>query len=171
METVPDSTDPGTLRPDIDPEIGVGTGFKPLECPYFDKKINLPDHIAPDNAFGIWSLFFTQEQLEHIVESTNAYIPKPTKPPKRSRTHTKAWNPLTIEELYAFLGIWIYMGLHVENTIADYWATAEHMPRHIAVHKAMGRTRWQDINARIHISMLSTNDVFDMVYTSCFLVK
>ena len=57
-DTVADSTDPGTLRPNIEPEKDVGDHFEPLFCPEFEPRINLPENVPQNDVFGIWSLFF-----------------------------------------------------------------------------------------------------------------
>jgi hypothetical protein len=69
--TVLDSTDPGTLRPNIAPEPSTGDHFEPLICPEFDHCTNLPLDLKTDDVFGIWSLFFTKELLDMFVLYTN----------------------------------------------------------------------------------------------------
>ncbi len=71
IETVADSTDPGTLCPNIEPEPTTGDHFEPLFCPEFERRINLPPGLKGDDVFGIWSLFFTRELVELIVLYTN----------------------------------------------------------------------------------------------------
>jgi hypothetical protein len=69
---VGDPTDPkGTLRPNLHPEIGTGDHYEPLFCPGFERRINLPPSINRADPLAIWSLFFTQESLENIVQNTN----------------------------------------------------------------------------------------------------
>ena len=69
---VGDPTDPkGTLRPNLHPETGTGDYYKPLFCPGFKRRINLSPSIDRANPLAIWSLFFTQESLENIVQNTN----------------------------------------------------------------------------------------------------
>ena len=65
-EVVADTTDPGTLRPNIAPEPTTGDQFEPLECPPFSPKINLLATIDPNDAFAIWNLFMPPEQLQII---------------------------------------------------------------------------------------------------------
>ncbi len=53
-DVVTDSTDPGTLRPDIEPEEATkATEFEPSFCPEFDPKINLPIGLDSSDVFGI----------------------------------------------------------------------------------------------------------------------
>ena len=78
--TRPDPTDTGTLRPDIAPLEKPGTQFEPLECPQFDRKINLPTNITPSNALGIFVLFFSVPMVKIIIQNTNKNherVPRP----------------------------------------------------------------------------------------------
>jgi hypothetical protein len=161
-ETIADTTDPGTLRPDIPPTTSTGTQFIPLECPQFDFNITLPTHVAPNDALAIWSLFFTQEQLKAIVENTNDYISKEKLYGPRTKG-ARVVQPITIAELYGYMGIWIYMGLHVENNIQMYWSTSESMPRHTIVAQTMGKNRWEDIHRFLQLSRLDARDAFQKV--------
>ncbi len=70
-DTILDSTDLGTLRPDIEPESTTGDHFEPLVCLEFDYQTNLPPGLKTDDVFGIWSLFFTWELIDLMVLYTN----------------------------------------------------------------------------------------------------
>ena len=65
--TRPDPIDTGTLRPDIAPLENQGTQFQPLDCPLFDKKINLLTNTTPSNTLGIFILFFSVPIVKTIV--------------------------------------------------------------------------------------------------------
>jgi hypothetical protein len=71
---VGDPTNPkGTLGPNLCPEIGTGDTdyYELLFCPEFNRITNLPCSINKADPLAIWSLFFTQESLENIVQNTN----------------------------------------------------------------------------------------------------
>src|SRR5438552_2763894 len=103
---VGDPTDPrGTLRPNLHPEIGIGDHYEPLICPEFDRRINLPANISGADPLAIWSLFFTRESLENIVQNTNK------KGGSLYKNHARLWKDMGISELYAYLAILFYMGL------------------------------------------------------------
>ena len=74
IATIGDSTDPkGTRRPDKDPILVSAHTFKPIiviECP---SKIYLPLNIWPNDVYGIFSLFFTNDMLAMIAENINNY--------------------------------------------------------------------------------------------------
>ena len=55
---ISDFIDPATLRPDLPLVIATGSRFIPIDLPDFSPKINLPPHIKPDNAWGLFILYF-----------------------------------------------------------------------------------------------------------------
>ncbi len=70
-EVVADPTDDGALRPNIEPEPTTGDHFEPLFCREFPHSQTLPPDVESDNPFSIWSLFFTTEIIELIVQATS----------------------------------------------------------------------------------------------------
>jgi hypothetical protein len=60
IETVADSTDPGTLRPNIEPETTTGDYFEPLFCPEFEHRTNLPPGLKKDDVFGFGTFFLPE---------------------------------------------------------------------------------------------------------------
>ena len=51
----------------------------------------------------------------HIVEQTNLYV-------RQKSAASYKWEDLTVPELKAFLGVWIYMGIIRKPAVRDYWA-------------------------------------------------
>jgi hypothetical protein len=151
-EVVDDSTDPGgTLRPNLLPEPTVGTHFTPLSCPEFDYYINLPASVDRHSPIAIFDLFFTPEQMRILVENTNKSGPFHQMGPRNC--HTLEWRDTSVEELYAYLGILIYMGLHPENDIDQYWCIdVDNQPSHMPVRRSMARDRWKQISRAFHIA-------------------
>jgi hypothetical protein len=119
-EVIDDYTDPGgTLRPNLPPEPTFGTHFDPLPCPEFDHRVALPTTVDPHNSIAIFDLFFTPEQIRILVENTNKSSPFWHKIGPRNAWALE-WKDTCVEELYAYLGILIYIGLHLENNINQY---------------------------------------------------
>jgi hypothetical protein len=90
-----DFTDPATLRPDIPPETVTGLRFQPMKCPDFPPQINLPPHVQPIDAWSIFKLFFTEEQVQIIVDHINDHQNRPydvLKPHSRARD----WRPISL---------------------------------------------------------------------------
>ena len=74
MATVGDSTDPkGTKRPNKNPIIVSTHTFKLIVVTERPSKICLPLNISPADAYGIFSLFFTNDVLEMLAKNTNRY--------------------------------------------------------------------------------------------------
>ena len=71
---ISDSTDPATMRPDLPPAIATETQFIPMILPDFCPKISLSSYIKPDNAWALFELFFSKEQLEIIIKHINDHI-------------------------------------------------------------------------------------------------
>jgi hypothetical protein len=61
IETVPDSTDPGTVRPNIRPEPTTEDSLELLFCPEFEHRTNPSPGLKTNDIYGIWSLFFTRK--------------------------------------------------------------------------------------------------------------
>jgi hypothetical protein len=117
--TVFDSTDKGTLRPNKDPLRKQGNAFKPMQLPPFGWEITLPEDISPDNPITLFTIYYTPEIIDLIVEKTNTYLQKP-QDDSTPCVQVNAWFPICHREIYIYLVIRIYMSLHVENEIADY---------------------------------------------------
>ena len=74
MPTIGDTTDPqGTRRPKEDPLVDEYDTFKPLNIPDRASQVNLPSDILPIDAYGIFSLFFSDAILNVIAQNTNRF--------------------------------------------------------------------------------------------------
>src|SRR5437764_1875618 len=125
------------------------------------------DSSRPEDLF---SLFFTDLVLDRIVRCTNINAERVRADPvatraKNIRFHDSLnqlpWKPVTSSEILAYLGILIYMGIHVEPHIDDYWNTREECPVHQPVRKAMSRHRWQQIDRYLHIWDPALDQIFE----------
>ena len=72
-DTVFDSTDKGTLRPNEDPIRKQGDTFKPMQLPDWDWEITLPENASPDNPIILFTIYYIPEIINLIVEKTNEY--------------------------------------------------------------------------------------------------
>ena len=111
---------------------------------------NLPDHVKPDDPYAIFSLFFDDSTLGILAQNTNKYAelnPAPSTP------YARPWRPTTIAELRAYIGVYIWMGVHPESSIESYWSTNSTKETiHYAVTKHISCNRWQQIDRFFHIS-------------------
>jgi hypothetical protein len=145
--TVFDSTDKGTLRPNEDPLRKQGSAFKPMKLPPFGWEITLPEDVSPDDPITLFTIYYTPEIIDLIVEKTNTYLRKP-QDDSTPCVRANAWFPTCRGEIYIYLAIRIYMSLHVENEIADYWDTKDMTPEH-PITKFLSRNRFQELHMRV----------------------
>jgi hypothetical protein len=144
VPTIPDPTDPGTLRPNDTPESTSGNCYNIRDWPQFSHEYHLPTSTDTKDPFAIWSLYMTTDILQVIVDNTNnnANFHYPARPLHRTSRQAN-WVPLRLGELYIWLAIYIYMGMHIENSRKDYWSYKEGMPDHSAsVGRYMSYNRW-----------------------------
>ncbi len=76
-DTVFDSTDKGTLRPNDDPLRSKGDEFKPMELPNWDWEVTLPNDVSPDDPVTLFTMYYTPEIIDLIVKKTNEYLRRP----------------------------------------------------------------------------------------------
>ena len=78
-----------------------------------------PTHVLPSTAKPIdfFGQVFDDDLFRHIVDQTNLYALQ--NPP--SSSHYR-WFDTSIEELKAFIGVRILMGLNVRHSYGDYWS-------------------------------------------------
>ena len=158
MTSVTDSTDPETRRP-VEPMIAKsGSNFEPIERPQRDPKITCS---AAGDAYALFTLFFSDEHLQIIVDNTNknAQKPSPLHVQERQRRGrdlggllARTWIDTTIGELHAYLAILIYMGINKQNQIQDYWCTRQNVPSHPVIYESMSLNQFQQLQRHMHIS-------------------
>jgi hypothetical protein len=96
--------------------------------------------------------------LKELAAHTNEYArlhPYQEYKDKRRRVRRpRKWRPTTARELLTYLAVTIHMGLSLELDIADYWKkTRRRGVDYFAVRENMGKTRWQQIDLKLHISI------------------
>ena len=88
--------------------------------------------------------------IKKLVRHTSEYAflnPGPESP------ETRTWFPTTIKEFRAYLGASVWMGLHTESSIPEFWNTDPSKgPIHEQVSKHISLKRWQQIDRFFHIS-------------------
>ena len=90
-----------------------------MELPGFGYEITLPEYTSPDDPITLFTLYYTPEIMDLIVEKTNDYMREP-KDDSLPFTRANKWYPTCRGELYVYFAIRIYMTLHIDNEIADY---------------------------------------------------
>ena len=95
--------------------------FKPLYITDWDNHslLNLPPNINTHNPFKLFSLFFTDEIIDKLVEWTNKHTE--LYPSDKDNKHPRLQQPTCKQELYAYFAVQIYIGITIESCIKDYW--------------------------------------------------
>ena len=132
---------------------------KPKPIPRFTPmKINnlvhglgkLPTHVA-STPYRVFSLFFTDEILHKLAEYTNEYAAKHAS--KEDKPFARKWYPTSLQELRAYIATYIYMGIHSQSKVSDYWnRDSTKSPLHPLVYSHIGLCRWQQIDRFFRIS-------------------
>ena len=79
--------------------------------------------VKSDNVWALFELFFPKEQLEIIIRYINDYVDHLDLYELDEKAENKRlyrWKPMTVDELYMYLKIRIYMEIHIENRIKFY---------------------------------------------------
>ena len=169
MATIGDSTDPqGTKRPNEDPLLHCAHIFKPVIVADRPSKPCLPSTISPNDAYGIFSLFFTDNVLDTIAKNTNSYarsrgahLPKPPSYTRKQSTWLSHWRDTSATELRAYLGVLLYRSLYSQPRRYSYWSVNINRPIHEALSSSIGRDRFAELETNLHLSDLDNEDCFD----------
>jgi hypothetical protein len=149
-ETVFDSTDKGTLRPNTKPLRKKGDAFYPMKLPDFGWEIVLPENVSPDDPITLFTMYYTPEIIDLIVEKTKEYVRKP-QDDSCAYARANARYPTCRGEIYVYFALRISMTLYVCNEISDYWDTKEFTPMY-PISKEMSRNRFQELHMRVRLA-------------------
>ena len=145
--------------PTLQPILPTDARSTPLEKPFrrqvptaFERTI-APE--VPEGAFPVFRQLCPDELVERWVLWTNKkrFIPLSTKAgyvegPRQRRSRDHDWVPTTKGELYLFLGILVYMGVHPEPRLEMYWSHNLKGPKH-SIPRFMSRDRFQLLKRRL----------------------
>ena len=76
-DIINDPTDKGTKRPNAKPLLKAGHQFIPMILPDFEFDITLPDDVSPDDLITLFTMYYTLEIIDTIVQYTNQYQREP----------------------------------------------------------------------------------------------
>ena len=99
---------------------------------------------VPDQYRDVFKLFFTDELMELIRDESNRYASQVM------GSNFASWTPITTEELEAFFGFQLLMGLNPKPSVQDYWSTDPifHYP---PISDRISRDRYRDISRYFHL--------------------
>jgi len=121
-------------------------GFEPMNRLHFERSVAS----LPDTPFHLFQLFCPLEFVEKWVKYTNDrpfWVTKVgnqahhAEGPSRQWSRQNVWKPTTVPEIYIFFGILIYMSVHREPRVVDYWSTSPSNPTHV-ISRFMSRDRF-----------------------------
>ena len=109
-----------------------------------------PTVAIPDTPLEIFRLFYTPQLIQEIVNQTNLYAKEVMGAVKFSQ-----WTPVAIEDMEAFLGFNLLMGLNPKSSIEDYWKKNPnyHYP---PIADRISRDRYREISRFLHFADNST---------------
>ena len=103
--------------------------------------VRIPEQISSTSPAAIWAGIF-EGCWPRIVSNTN----------QCARQNQSRWKDADISEIQAFVGLQIYMGIHHEPDVKDYWEVdVNQQQRHTLVVETMSRNRFQDLNRFFHV--------------------
>jgi hypothetical protein len=100
--------------------------------------------------YDYFTLFFTPDLFRTITTKTNRYANK-----QRigvADEGLREWSDILIEELYIFIGVIIYIGVHKEPQIPIYWNTDFNKGPLHTISKHISLCRFEQIKRYCHIS-------------------
>ncbi len=105
--------------------------------------LNVPIADSPSESFR---QFFMAELIEMIVEQSNLYAVE-----VMSTDRLDKWNPITVEELEAYLGFNILMGINSVPSLQDYWKKNP-IFHYSPIADRISRDRFREISRYLHFA-------------------
>jgi hypothetical protein len=94
--------------------------YTPLRSMPREPELKIPKDLDIKSPYALFSLFFTEDILQTISESTNKYARRKQTKFENSVIQPRTWKETDPAEIKVFLGILIYMGVHRSPRI-DYY--------------------------------------------------
>ena len=123
-------------NPESNPPVKV-IPFKEYPQPYG------PSFLAPSSLLQLFHVFFTTELLSSITTETNLYAEICLK------EAYETWDKVTVEELQAYLGFMMLMGIVQLPSIRDYWSNSDTF-HYKPIASRISRTRFLQIHRFLH---------------------
>ena len=103
-----------------------------------------PQVPLPHDPLGLFSLFFDDSLISLIVDETNRYAEQSL------RGTNKEWST-NAEEIRAYLGFMILMGINKLPEIRDYWSNSEYL-HYSPIADRITRDRFEQITRYLHFA-------------------
>ena len=114
--------------------------------------------------YDIFSLFFTKEILQKLINYINQYVDD-FDIDHIDKSYARTWFFIIVKKLRVYITTFIYMSLHLETCIEDFWNTMLTKVIHLFVSLHIFLKRWQQINRFFHFAFINTvhRDVFEKI--------
>jgi len=136
---------------------GFPSEFCPLNLSERTGHRNMPFDQNLDE-FGTLQLLWGYPIIDAMVVATNKNATRERNTQKeqtqeeQTQEEQRPWKPVKTAEIYRWLGVIIWMGLHPEKVTQTYWnIDPKGAPIHASVARAMSRTRWEQIYRYLHV--------------------
>ena len=106
--------------------------------------------IVPESPSEVFELMFTPSLIDTIIEQTNLYAKQVMGDDKYA-----AWEEVSTDELKAYLGFCILMGINWLPALDDYWSS-DHTLRYSPIAEKISRDRFREISRYLHFADNST---------------
>ncbi|KAJ3454397.1 hypothetical protein MRS44_018291 [Fusarium solani] len=138
-----------TRRPDLPPAEDRGFNFQPFHVERRELKVNQ----LPQEPLSLFQHFVPLSLVNSWVEYTNSWVNSLLERgvidswghELKQGSRLQAWTPTSAAEVYIWLGILIYIGIHKEIEVEDHWKTprlGDQCPEHSII-KFMPYNRFQ----------------------------
>lgn len=142
----------------IPPEIlaleTIPNDFEPLQLLEREGHLNSLEPIRNLNEEGVFMLLFDDKVVDIIIHctNTNAERIQLCEAVPNSTTKKRPWEPVNRSEILAYIGIIIYMGIHISPHQEMYWNAQNNAgPLHPSIRGSMSLIRWQQIHRFLHV--------------------
>jgi Transposase IS4 len=132
-----------------------------MRLPNWGWEITLPENTSPDNPITLFTIYYTPEIIDLIVEKTNNYRREP-QDNSLSRIRANGWYSTCRREIYLYFAIRIYITLYMDNKISDYWSTKDIAPKH-PITKYLSRDRFQELYMRMQFHRKEAKGLYKKV--------
>jgi len=126
---------------------------EPSSCSYPYQKTPGSTLPFPDGTtkVDLFNRFFTPEVWDLLVSETNRYA-EANLPSHSSKPSARTWENVTAEEMKAFIGLLILMGILRLPRLDMYWQTSNVYIATYGISKVMSRVRFEQIYRFLHLA-------------------
>lgn len=139
-----------TCRPTFEPEPDQGADFQPLHLQPREPTVGA----LPKTPLELFQLFIPVFLVKKWVIYTNDFaVEMLWENSQAPRARIWSWKPVTVEEIYLWLGIWIYLVIFPEKTIEHHWKVPTQGSLHPThpILKLMSYVRFNQIKRHLRI--------------------